>query len=541
MFSPPPKRREPGDLNNLLRALKAGDIQVRRQAVRALGKLGDAAAVPRLAALLKDRDRFLVQWSIEALGLIGDPTAIEALVLAAFSNDREVARLAAQALASIEAPEAQQALALRDTILRSDWPALDGLSAEAGGVLGTILRSEQYEDWPSAKRKEVAAAAMKAGATPGPQRRGEMADMGYFVSGVHTLGEVLQGLKHKSPEVRIAAAERLAISGLKSARGPLYRRFRKEISPEGDPRVQAAMARALEQLGDLRAVETYARALHEGGARAGESARMLAMIGTGRALEALFWFAAEPPPAPAYRNVGAVMTALESLGPRVVDLLYGFVEHPSPGARRTIARLIAASGHRDAMMWLGQLGMDPDPTVQLAAINGLGQLNSAPAAQTLRDLAPSAPRADVLRALARISNPAGQQYLRALHPSATTISGLLLDDQRQALTRVPLELQLEQFMGGTSGWKWQPAGPRIPTDEQGQFYFSILSLGDRSTARLRVFLPGNRSSEDRLMADMRLRPGAAHRVEARMDAFVNRLLLRVDVVGDDPGPDEDSP
>lgn len=72
------------DIAALLKILQRDDVHVRREAIRALGDLGDRAAVPALAALLTD-DRHLVSEDMDAaqaLGKIGDPTAIDALIQA---------------------------------------------------------------------------------------------------------------------------------------------------------------------------------------------------------------------------------------------------------------------------------------------------------------------------------------------------------------------------------------------------------------------------------------------------------------------------
>ncbi len=72
------------DVAGLLKILQRDDVHARRAAIRALGEIGDRAAVSALAALLAD-NRHLVSEQInaaEALGKIGDPSAIDALLLA---------------------------------------------------------------------------------------------------------------------------------------------------------------------------------------------------------------------------------------------------------------------------------------------------------------------------------------------------------------------------------------------------------------------------------------------------------------------------
>lgn len=84
------------DLAALLKLLQRDDVHVRREVIRALGDLGDRAAVPALTAILaNDRPRVSEQIdAAEALGKIADPAAVDAMMRAnAASITREKAAI----------------------------------------------------------------------------------------------------------------------------------------------------------------------------------------------------------------------------------------------------------------------------------------------------------------------------------------------------------------------------------------------------------------------------------------------------------------
>jgi len=84
------------DLAALLKILQRDDVHARREVIRALGDLGDRAAVPALTAILaSDRPRVPEQIdAAEALGKIADPAAVEAMMRAnAASITREKAAI----------------------------------------------------------------------------------------------------------------------------------------------------------------------------------------------------------------------------------------------------------------------------------------------------------------------------------------------------------------------------------------------------------------------------------------------------------------
>lgn len=78
---------EPGVVNALIVALhdeedrtELGGYPLRRNAARALGKLGDRKAVPELVQCLDCEDFYVRKAAAQSLGMLGDPTCISALL-----------------------------------------------------------------------------------------------------------------------------------------------------------------------------------------------------------------------------------------------------------------------------------------------------------------------------------------------------------------------------------------------------------------------------------------------------------------------------
>jgi HEAT repeat protein len=89
------------------------DREARAALVTALGRIGDRAAVLPLRERLGDRDEFVRREAVRALGLVGDASAVPDLArLLARDREADVRRHAAEALARIGGAEARDALAL---------------------------------------------------------------------------------------------------------------------------------------------------------------------------------------------------------------------------------------------------------------------------------------------------------------------------------------------------------------------------------------------------------------------------------------------
>ena len=103
-------------LNVVISKLEEGVVVVRKNAVWALGQIGDPRAVEALEEALKDEDVYVRGGAALALGQIGDAGAVEALKEALKDTDAYVRRNVTWSLAMLRDPRAVEALeeALKD-------------------------------------------------------------------------------------------------------------------------------------------------------------------------------------------------------------------------------------------------------------------------------------------------------------------------------------------------------------------------------------------------------------------------------------------
>jgi HEAT repeat protein len=95
------------DVSALIKDLKSGDPDVRRNAAKQLAEHKDElkSAIPALTAALKDSDVFVRRFATQALGEAGnDKGVMAALSLALRDQDRRVVEAAAEALGKVGAP-----------------------------------------------------------------------------------------------------------------------------------------------------------------------------------------------------------------------------------------------------------------------------------------------------------------------------------------------------------------------------------------------------------------------------------------------------
>jgi hypothetical protein len=523
-----------GRVRGLCRLLRRRDTFVRRRAAQALGELGDAAGIPCLSRALRvDRDQYVLRWAIDSLSQIATPEAVDVLAEAAFSTRAPIAETAVQTLARLDSASARSALRVRDTLLRNDWDALAVLDESGHRALAAALHSEQYHTWPSARRQRVLETAVHLGVTPPTRYRRELAESGLFASGVHTLGDLLRGLRGRSPATRTAAAERLGQVGQRWVRWLLYPRFRREVR-RGERGVAAALARSLDALDDPRPLQWCRQQLFEvGGQPATEAAYLLAEVGTPAAAKTLFEAAAEPPPPPAYRNVPLALSALEAAGPDALDALRGRLADDDASVRRLMVDVVARSGHPEMLSLLADLARDDDPGVARAALDALADLNTADAAQTLYELAGDVREEWLVRSLIAITDPSGPALLRRLSGDATTASGTVLGGEGRPVAGAGVQILQEQAIQESISWQWGAVSARTQTDEQGAFSLALAASG---AARLRIKVvmppPPGRPSPDVYEADLPLVRGRANRVTARLDRFFDRLLVTVELLAD---------
>ncbi|HEX8706121.1 MAG TPA: HEAT repeat domain-containing protein [Myxococcaceae bacterium] len=266
-----------------------------KELASALGKLGDARAAPTLAGLLRSRDNYTRIEAIQALGAMRSPVGVEPLVQLATDENAEplLNKKAIEALGRIGDARAVPALVKMLTkerrgisfyvessfaLYQLGTPAADALLAALEG------RDSALAEWAKQHGVHPASYAMKSAQILGDlrDRRAEAALLKQLA------------FKNEDPRiqalVRMQAADALGRMRAATAVKPL-----SALVAEEDPTVRAAYARALVLIGGREALPALEKAAAQGDWYAREVAMQgVAMLGDARE-QPLFtkWAAAE--------------------------------------------------------------------------------------------------------------------------------------------------------------------------------------------------------------------------------------------------------
>lgn len=161
----------------LLQALEHPSFEVRQEAARTLGKIGDPAALPALSAALKRASFGTRRAAVEALHALGDVRAVPTLLAALKDRDAEVREEAAVALATLITPgDAAAVPALSEALKDQSWRvrarairALDTIG-DVRAVPALVQALKDREEW-SVRRDAAAALARLASRHPVPELR----------------------------------------------------------------------------------------------------------------------------------------------------------------------------------------------------------------------------------------------------------------------------------------------------------------------------------------------------------------------------------
>lgn len=342
-------------------ALKDDDWAIRQDAAHLLGTFKDPRAVTPLILLLRDRDRSVRETAIEALRAIGAPS-VEALGACLDQPDLSVQEAASAILSTIAD---ERALTSLITALRSsDWI----VRMHAAKALGLVRHAEAIMPLIPLLQDKVKAVREEAAA-------------GLAAIGDSAIPSLVNALRHEEWLVRLHAVEALGKTRSPQAVEPLL----SVLFNDHDSAVREDAARALGEIGDVRAVEYLATLVHD----------------------------------PALRTV-----AIEALGkigdacavPVLIELL---TEAGLPEA--TMAAASCGDGWNEALK------------VQSAATRALGEIGDDRAISSLvAALGPTWTRAEAASALARF----GSKVIPVLLPLATAQDDNLRFHVRETLTRV---------------------------------------------------------------------------------------------------------
>ena len=142
-------------IKSLSEALKDVSLEVRIQAAKTLGDIGNPMAVKALMTALNDENWQMRQYVVHALGEIEDPAAVDALIAALKDEDWHVRSEAANALGEIQDSRAAAALgeALQDTNARVRNQAICALGElEDRSAIGPLSSALKDKDWQIRKQ-----------------------------------------------------------------------------------------------------------------------------------------------------------------------------------------------------------------------------------------------------------------------------------------------------------------------------------------------------------------------------------------------------
>ncbi|NDJ52021.1 MAG: hypothetical protein GYB68_02920, partial [Chloroflexi bacterium] len=275
-----------------------------------------------------------------------------------------------------------------------------------------------------------------------------------------------------------------------------------------------------------RATRHYVNQMYADDSRsAAEAARALAAIGTPTAVNALFQFAANPPPPPAYRNAPAALTALENLGESGIEILLPQLDSDEPTVRRMMVEVIQRSAHPDKLTLLGRLARDSDESIQRAALEAIGSNNEAEAAALLASLVEYAPVDWVKRSLTLITQPQALDHLREISRSVTTLRGFLQVKPGEPLIGAAIQVMIERKGPDASQIRWGANSPRTLTNDEGGFALALFKHDPSDSLALKVIISSGDDDPETFHDAIRLEPGQDHQLRVTADRFLRRLLI----------------
>ncbi|WP_028459444.1 HEAT repeat domain-containing protein [Chloroflexus sp. Y-396-1] len=337
----------------LLAALRDASEWVRQVAASALGRIGDAAAVPELLHALRDANPDVREAAAGALGRIGDAAAVPELLHALRDANPGVHEAAVEALRQIGAPAVPGLLAaLRDARewVRQVAARALGRIGDAAAVPGLLHALRDASEWVRKAAAEALGRIGDAAAVPG----------------------LLHALRDASEWVRKAAAEALgrigdaaAVSGLLQALG------------DTDWNARRAAAKALGEIGDAAAVPGLLAALRDANPDVREAAaEALGEIGDAAAVPGLLAALGDA-------NADVREAAAEALGEigdaAAVPGLLAALGDANPDVREAAAEALGRIGDAAAVPGLLAALRDANPDVREAAAEALGEIGDAAA------------------------------------------------------------------------------------------------------------------------------------------------------------------
>lgn len=173
----------------LISQLTAEDLEVRRSAAVALGRIGDAKAVPALINALTDQSVAID--AANALARIGDPRAVDGLLSLIGDDDASTRQAAVGALNSLALPSLSERI-------------IPLLNDSDSNVREAAVKIAGYFGYPNA-----AGALVELSHDPNERVRCAVVEHLPFIEDERAFDVLVQALKQETPAVRAAAARAL--------------------------------------------------------------------------------------------------------------------------------------------------------------------------------------------------------------------------------------------------------------------------------------------------------------------------------------------
>ena len=207
-------------LELLIAQLTAEDLEVRRSAVVALGRIGDSSATPPLVNTLSEES--LAIDAANALAQIGDPRAVDGLLNLIGDDDASIRQAAVSALNSVALPSMSERII---PLLADSDPNVRESAARIAGYFGFPETSSVLVDLSRDPNERVRCAVIEH--LP-------------FIEDERVLEVLIHALREETPNVRAAAARALGIMDAPAVVPQLI-----EALSDGDVWVRYFSARAL--------------------------------------------------------------------------------------------------------------------------------------------------------------------------------------------------------------------------------------------------------------------------------------------------------
>lgn len=337
----------------LIEQLEAEDLETRRAAVIALGRIGNPESVPALLRVLTEDDELMIV-AAGALAKLGDPRAFETLLSMVGHRDAAVRQAVIAAINSLGHPE----MPARAVVLLND---------------------------------------------PDPYVRESVVRIAGYFGFTECVDLLVERCRDANENVRRAAIEHLPYLEDERALPILIEALRNEA-----PRVRAAAAQALAQVDDKAVITHLIAALND----SDSWVRYFAACSIGRqgdaaALDALAELAQTD--APNHVRIAALEALGRIGGVRAVAILAPFIERGESDLAQAAVKALGSIGHPNALPPLQAAVQSHDSTLRVAALRALGKRGGDEVAEALQWVAATDADAEVTQAaidaLAHLATP----------------------------------------------------------------------------------------------------------------------------------------